>query len=157
MGLGPAQVHAHQHLGPVLRLGTPGPGMNLEETIIGVGLTGEQAFDLELGGAVTHGAQGRLGLGGNGRVAFLLGHFQEFQIVVQFGFETGKGLELGFKACTVAHDRLSLGRIGPQVRVLGLGVERRQRLYRIVPVKDTSSADRRTAWYRSRSPQSRLS
>ncbi len=36
--LGPAQVHAEQHLGPVLGLGAARPGIDLEEGIVGVGL-----------------------------------------------------------------------------------------------------------------------
>ena len=44
--LGPARVHAHQHLGPVLRLGAAGAGVDLDVAVVAVGLAGQQAFDL---------------------------------------------------------------------------------------------------------------
>ena len=44
--LGPAHIHAHQHLGPVLRLGAAGAGVDLDVGVVGVGLAGQQAFDL---------------------------------------------------------------------------------------------------------------
>ena len=47
--LGPAQVHSKQHLGPVLRLGAAGAGLDVEEGRRGVHLAGEHAPELELG------------------------------------------------------------------------------------------------------------
>ncbi len=44
--LGPAHIHAHQHLGPVLRLGAAGAGVDLDIAVVAVGLAGQQAFDL---------------------------------------------------------------------------------------------------------------
>ena len=44
--LGPAHVHAQQHLGPVLRLGAAGAGVHLDVAVVGVGLAGQQALDL---------------------------------------------------------------------------------------------------------------
>ena len=52
MLLTPAQVHAQQHLGPVLRLGAPGTRLDIEEGIVGVEFTGEHPPKLELGHAV---------------------------------------------------------------------------------------------------------
>src|SRR6516162_725536 len=44
--LGPARVHAQEHVGPVLALGAAGAGMNLEEGVEAVGLTGQKRFEL---------------------------------------------------------------------------------------------------------------
>ncbi len=44
--LGPADIHAQQHLGPVLRLGAAGAGMHFEIAVVAVGLARQQAFDL---------------------------------------------------------------------------------------------------------------
>ena len=44
--LGPAHVHAHEHAGPVLALGAAGAGMDFEIAVIGVGLAGQQRFQL---------------------------------------------------------------------------------------------------------------
>jgi hypothetical protein len=46
MLLGPAGIHPHQHLGPILGLGAAGAGVDFHVAIIGVGFAGEQAFDL---------------------------------------------------------------------------------------------------------------
>ena len=45
--LAPAQVHAQQHLGPVLRLGAAGAGLNVEERVVRVHLAREHAAELE--------------------------------------------------------------------------------------------------------------
>src|SRR6202011_5804384 len=42
--LGPADIHAQQHLGPVLRLGSAGPGMHFEIAVVGVGLARKEAL-----------------------------------------------------------------------------------------------------------------
>ena len=44
--LGPARVHAQQHLGPVLALGAAGAGMDFEEGVVAVGLAGQQRLEL---------------------------------------------------------------------------------------------------------------
>ena len=45
--LGPAQVHAQQHLRPVLGLQAPGPGMDADDSVVGVEFPREQALLLE--------------------------------------------------------------------------------------------------------------
>ena len=45
--LGPAHVHAHQHLGPVLRLGAAGAGMDREERVAPVVGTLQHRLELE--------------------------------------------------------------------------------------------------------------
>src|ERR1700689_1573778 len=44
----PAKIHAQQHLGPVLGLGTAGTGLDVEERAVRVHLTGEHALEFEL-------------------------------------------------------------------------------------------------------------
>src|SRR6516164_818736 len=44
--LGPARVHAQQHLRPVLALGAAGTGMHLEIAVVAVGLAREQRLEL---------------------------------------------------------------------------------------------------------------
>src|SRR5580704_18269343 len=60
--LGPAHIHAQQHLGPVLRLGAAAAGMGLEIAVVGVGLARQQAFELALSGLVAQVCERRLGL-----------------------------------------------------------------------------------------------
>ena len=47
--LSPAQVHAQQHLGPVLRFGAAGAGLDGHDGVEAVAFAGEQRFGLELG------------------------------------------------------------------------------------------------------------
>ena len=44
----PAQVHAQQHLRPVLRLGAAGAGLDVEEGVVRVHLAVEHALELEV-------------------------------------------------------------------------------------------------------------
>ena len=44
--LRPAQVHAQQHLGPVLRLGAAGAGMNRDDGVLAIVLAAEHLLDL---------------------------------------------------------------------------------------------------------------
>src|SRR5260370_34162688 len=46
--LGPARVHAGQHLGPVLRLGAAGAGVDLDVGVVAVALARQQAFQAAL-------------------------------------------------------------------------------------------------------------
>src|SRR5690606_30751839 len=46
--LGPAQVHAQQHLGPVLGLGAAGARLDVDEGVAAVHLAGEHALELQL-------------------------------------------------------------------------------------------------------------
>ena len=44
--LGPAQVHPQQHLGPVLRLGAAGAGMDGDDRVLAIVLAAEHLLDL---------------------------------------------------------------------------------------------------------------
>ena len=44
--LGPAHIHAQQHVGPVLALGAAGAGMHFEIGVVGVGLARKQRLEL---------------------------------------------------------------------------------------------------------------
>ena len=54
--LGPAQVHAQQHLGPVLRLGAAGPGVDGHDGVLLVVRAGELELQLQLAELVLRGA-----------------------------------------------------------------------------------------------------
>ena len=55
----PAQVHAQQHLRPVLRLGAAGAGLDVQEGVVRVHLAAEHALELE----VAHACLESLGIG----------------------------------------------------------------------------------------------
>jgi hypothetical protein len=45
---GPLEIHAQQHLRPVLRLGAAGAGLDVEEGVVRVHLAAEHALEFEL-------------------------------------------------------------------------------------------------------------
>ena len=77
MLLGPAQVHAQQHLGPVLALGAAGAGGHLQEGVVVVGLAGQHRFQLQPVDLLLHPLQVALDLVEGGLVALLLGQLGE--------------------------------------------------------------------------------
>src|SRR3954449_10949015 len=72
--LGPAQVHAHEHLGEVGGVDATGLRADGHQRLAGVVLAGEQGAHLELVEHRADAGQLALGLGGGGLVALLLGH-----------------------------------------------------------------------------------
>ena len=88
--LAPAQIHAQQHLRPILGLGAAGTGLDLQEGVVRVHLAGKHAAKLQgfyFGGAVVQlRHQGLDSLG----VAFLLGEGQQLFQVPQ---TAGQGLK----------------------------------------------------------------
>ncbi len=48
VALGPAQIHAQQHLRPILALGAAGPGMHGDNGALGVVLAGEEHLGFQL-------------------------------------------------------------------------------------------------------------
>src|SRR6266480_7178167 len=47
LALGPAQIHAHKHLGPILRFGSARARMNGHDRITGIVLARKQSFSFE--------------------------------------------------------------------------------------------------------------
>ena len=86
--LGPAHIHALEHLRPILALGAAGAGMDLDIGVVGVGLAGEQRLDLALMRLGPELLQRRLGFGDDARIALLLAERNELDIVVELANET---------------------------------------------------------------------
>ncbi len=119
--LGPAQIHAQQHLGPVLALGAAGAGMHGDDGVERVGLAGEHGAGFEL-----------FGEGGESLdVALEIGeHIFAFARQLEVGFDVAGAADqfliVGdqrFEALAVAHQRLARGGIRPQRRIGKLGFD----------------------------------
>ena len=67
--LGPADVHAHEHVGPILALRAAGAGMDFEKRVVPVRLAGEQRLDLTARGLGLHAADRDLAFMDGGLVA----------------------------------------------------------------------------------------
>ena len=143
--LGPAHVHAHQHFGPILRLCPAGAGVQLDITVVAVGLAGQQAFDFPALRLFCRGAQRCHGIGDHGRVVIGFRQFDQFQRIGDFGFQLAHGVHRAGDLVAFAHKLLSRRGIVPQRRVFGFVVQFVQTGFGDIPVKDASSAARPTA------------
>ena len=142
VALGPARVHALEHLGPVLALGAAGAGIDLDIGVVGVGLAGEQGGDL-----VALGALGELGQSGDGvvdhrRVALGLGHLHQLGGVGQLLLDRPGGGDRLVEAPALAHHHLRRLGIVPQFRVLDLRVELGRAASARGPSRGTGAGDR---------------
>ena len=138
--LRPADVHPQQHLGPVLRFGAAGTGMDLEESVVAVRLARQQALQL---------APLRLAAGGGKRgfrlavgllVRLFLGKLGEREAVLQLQLQPLVSGDRRIETGALLHHRAGALGIGPEVGVLGLAVQRLQAAARTVEVKGASSA-----------------
>lgn len=142
---GPAHIHAHQHLRPVLRFGAAGTGVQLDIAIVAIGLTGQQAFDLAAFRFIGGGARGTGSLGQHLGVAVGLGHGDQFQRVGDLGLQLADAFHRRGDLVAFPHQLLRRGGVVPQRRVLGAVVQFGEAGFGDIPVKDASSAARRTA------------
>ena len=123
LGLGPADVHAGEHRGPVAALGAPCPGVDLEEGVVSVRLAVEERFGLALRRLVAQRADRRLGVGDDGVVALGLAELDELALVGELAGERLHAVQRVGEGLAVAHQLLGAGGVGPERRVLGHGVE----------------------------------
>ncbi len=143
--LGPAHVHADQHLGPVLALGAAGAGVGLEVAVVAVGLAREQGLQARPPRPGGEPAQRRDGVVDHLLVALLGAELGELDVVGKLALELPATADRGVEPGTLAHYRLRGLRVVPQRRILGARVQRGEPLERRVPVKDASSAAPATA------------
>ena len=114
--LGPAHIHAHQHLGPVLRLGAAGAGVDLDIGVVGVGLAGQQAFDLAPLRLLGQRAQRGHALRHHRRIAVGLGQRDQLQRVGDLLLQLAHALHLAGELVALAHHLLRGGGIIPECR-----------------------------------------
>ena len=100
VGSGPAVVHAVEHLGPVLRLGAAGAGVEGQDGVAVVVLAVQHGHELQLVHRLFHGVDGLLGFGDHVRVVLLVQHFQHGLGVVVQALQLFKAVQL---AAQVAH------------------------------------------------------
>ena len=118
VGFGIADVHAHEHFGPVLSLDTTGTGIDGEDGIEVVALALEHVFEFE---------RFDEGLGDGYLVKdFLLGGVAAFEKLAHDGevsaaaFDLVVGVDPGFLGLDGFHDALGFLRVVPEVRGFGL-------------------------------------
>ncbi len=113
--LGPAQIHAHQHLGPVLALGAARAGMHGDDGVERVGFAGKHGAGFEL----------FIKCGQRLDVALEIGeHIFALARQLEVGVDVARAahqlLVVGhkiLKALAVAHDGLAGGGVVPEGRI----------------------------------------
>ena len=145
MLLRPARVHALQHLGPILRLGAASAGVDLDIGVVGVGLAGQQAFDLAPLRLLGKCAQCGKAFLGHGLIAVALRQADQFKRIGYVAFKLADPFHLGGNQVPFAHDLLRGGGVIPEVGIFGARVQLSQTAFGDIPVKDASSAARWTA------------
>ena len=83
--LGPAQVHAQKHLGPVLGLEPSGAGMNLQKRAVGIITPGEDMGLLDCIEIFLEGGNGLLDVGRYRLLVFLVQFQQHLEVVPEGG------------------------------------------------------------------------
>ena len=144
--LGPARVHAQQHVGPVLALGAAGAGMDLEIAVVGVGLARQQRLELA---ARDLGLELACSASSASAMVFWSFSASPSSIMVSWSssslLDAADGGELILERGALLHHALRALLVVPEVGVFGLSVELRKPPARLVEVKDASSAARPTA------------
>ena len=143
--LGPSHIHAQQHVGPILALGTAGAGVHFEIGIVGVGLTAKQRLKLAARNLRLKLAQRRFRFGDDLLVVLGLAELDHRHLIVELLLDAGKRGELIIERGALLHHAAGALRIVPESGVFGLPVQLGKPGARLVDVKDASSAARRTA------------
>jgi hypothetical protein len=134
--LRPAQVHAQQHLGPVLRLGAAGAGMDRDDRVGEIVFAGEHL--LALGGVdfLLELVEPALEVAGD-----LLARARPFEQDPQVVVAPLEGLQqrqVGLDAAAALHDFLRLGLVAPEVRSAYVFFDVGEQLLETCCLKDTS-------------------
>jgi len=120
--LGPAQVHTHQHTGPVLRFRTAGAGLNIDIAVRAVVFAGEHAAELQIGELFIQPVQ----LGNRFVEGFFVVRFyrqlQQAGNIFQPLAQLIQRFYYRFQRGTLFTQRLRAFRLVPDVRLFQLGV-----------------------------------
>ena len=113
--LGPAQIHAHEHLGPVLAFGAARAGVDGDDGVHAIGLAGEHGARFQFLGKGSQRLDGAFqirehifALAGQLEVGFDIATAMDQRIIVG---------DQGFQTLLVAHQWLASVRVVPQRRV----------------------------------------
>ena len=143
--LGPARIHAQQHIGPVLALGAAGAGMHFEIGIVGVGFAGQQRFELAARHLGLDPLERFLGFGDGCLILLGLAEFDHGDLVVELLLDAADRLELIFERGALLHHLLGARGVVPEIGVFGRAVQFGETDIGLVEVKDASSAVPATA------------
>ncbi len=137
--LTPAQIHAQQDIGPVLRLGAAGTGLDIDKGVLIVHRPGEHALELqpfEMFLLLVQIGNDRIN---RGFILFLDGHFQQFVGLIEFPGQFGNGVDDLFQMGPLAAQFLGMVGVVPDIRVFKFPANFSQPFLFGIEVKDTPS------------------
>ena len=137
LGLAPAQIHAQQHVSPVLRLGTAGARLDVEESIVFVHLSRKHASEFQLGNAFFDPVEIGFDLGDGGLVVFADRKFEQLAGIAKALRARVESEYYGFKRGFFLTQLLGALRIAPDVGVFKFELNLFQFFAFLVVVKDT--------------------
>ena len=140
--LAPAQVHAEQHRGPVLRLGAAGARLDVDERVVRVHLAGEHPPKFEprdLGSDAVHLADQ---VGEQRRIVFLARERLQLRGLAERLVDAAQRTDDGFELGALAPQVLRALGVAPDLRILELAVDLFETLALRVEVKGTSAKQR---------------
>ena len=153
MTLCPAQVHAEQHVGPVLGFGSPGAGVEGHDRVALVVLAAEQRPDLELLDARAQRSDPVFQLLLDARIVFGLRELVQDRQVLVLARELVVGLHVVLEAREARQQRFGGRLVVPEIRCAGFLLELGYRRALRVDVKDRPWR-RRAPFPRPRAPRS---
>jgi hypothetical protein len=143
MRVGPLQVHAQQHGGPVLRLGAARAGLYVEEGIVRIHFTGKHALKLESFDFPRRPVHVGLDLPGGRHVRLFRRQIDQLGGIVQTALKMIQTDDDLLEFGALLAQFLRALRVVPDARLLEFAGYFLQTLIFIVVIKDTSSRNRR--------------
>ena len=86
---GPAQIHAHEHLSPILALSAAGAGVEFDVCVVAVSFAGEQRFKLSFRSTRLRRLQSILRFADEAFIAFCFREFGKFDAVAKVALKLG--------------------------------------------------------------------
>ena len=130
VALGPAHVHAVEHLAPVLGLGAAGPGVEIEDGVAAVILPGEQGGQTGLLQSALQLAIALLHLRQQGGVVLLDSHLHQGAQILPLGHKPGVVGQLVFQLLGALEHLLGLLQVVPKALGVGLLLQFRHLFFR---------------------------
>ncbi len=137
LALGPAQVHPQEHLGPVLRLGPAGAGMQRGDRVVVVVLAAEQRRELELLHIALELSDGAGELGRHLAIGLILEELVHRSRVLEPADQRVVAFDLGPQAGERRGQLLAAGGVVPERRIRRIALELARLRSLVVDVKGT--------------------
>ena len=121
--LGPAHIHAQQHVGPVLALGAACAGMHFEIRVVGIGLAREQRLELAPRGIGLEPLERLFRLGDGCLILLGFAEFDHGELVVELLLDAPDRFELVFERGALLHHLLGARGVTPEIGIFRGPVE----------------------------------